>query len=167
MTTCRPVKGFEGLYEIDSTGTVRSAKTGKVRKTTVWDRYPRVTLTKKGVQTTVSVHRLVWECFVGPIPEGLQINHKNGVKDDNRLENLEVCTPSENVAHGFRVLGRTPPNNPNHGSKNGSARLMESDIPIIRELAHSGVLTHIIAKRFGVHNTTIRRVVRGDRWKGA
>lgn len=56
---------------------------------------------------TVGVHRLVAEAFLGPSPSpGHYVNHKNGVKWDNRAENLEWATPSENQRHSFDVLGR-------------------------------------------------------------
>ena len=47
-------------------------------------------------------HRLIWESVHGPIPAGLQINHKNGVKSDNRIANLEAVTASENTLHAYR-----------------------------------------------------------------
>ena len=54
---------------------------------------------QNGVKKAVLVHRAVWEAFNGPIPEGLEINHKNCVRDDNRLENLELVTRSQNNLH--------------------------------------------------------------------
>lgn len=50
-----------------------------------------------------SAHRMIWESVHGPIPEGLQINHINGVKADNRIANLELVTPSENAKHAYRL----------------------------------------------------------------
>lgn len=49
------------------------------------------------------VHRLVWEAFNGPIPEGLEINHKNRNRADNRLENLELLTHLENMRYSARL----------------------------------------------------------------
>lgn len=51
-------------------------------------------------------HRLIWEAFNGPIPEGLVINHKNGIRNDNRLCNLEVCTVQYNVTYGDAIMKR-------------------------------------------------------------
>lgn len=50
-----------------------------------------------------TVHRMIWEAANGPIPAGMEINHINGIKSDNRLANLEMVTPSENCLHAFRT----------------------------------------------------------------
>lgn len=65
--------------------------------------YLQVNLWKNGVKETCTVHRLVYEAFNGVIPEGLQVNHINEIKTDNRIENLNLMTPKENCNHGSRV----------------------------------------------------------------
>jgi hypothetical protein len=62
--------------------------------------YVKVVLHKKGKRQDFLLHRLVWSTFNGPIPKGLVVNHLNEIKDDNRLENLEVCTQKENINYG-------------------------------------------------------------------
>lgn len=59
--------------------------------------YLQLHTSRNGKCLDKSVHRLVWETFNGEIPEGLQIDHKNSVRDDNRLENLQLLTQLENV----------------------------------------------------------------------
>lgn len=54
-----------------------------------------------GRGNTKNIHRLVWEAFHGAIPPGFEVNHRNGDKTDNRLENLELVTRSENMAHAY------------------------------------------------------------------
>ena len=56
-----------------------------------------------GVYSNKSVHRAVWEAFNGPIPDRLEVNHKNLKRDDNRLENLELLTHRENVNHAHAL----------------------------------------------------------------
>ena len=113
-------------------------------------------------QVDVSVHRVVWQSFNGPIEAGLQINHKNGIKHDNRLENLETCNASENQLHALNVLGHTPPPLPvTKGEKNGRAKIKQSDIPVIFSLRASGLSQQRIAERFGVCQTSISRILIG------
>jgi len=55
------------------------------------------------------IHRLVYEAFKGEIPKGLEINHINGIKNDNRLINLELVTHSQNIQHSYTNLNRQQP----------------------------------------------------------
>jgi hypothetical protein len=72
-----------------------------VLKTTVTKHgYTRVTLHMEGRKRQDKVHRLVAEAWFG-LPKGMTVNHKNGVKTDNRAENLEYCTMSENLNHAW------------------------------------------------------------------
>ncbi len=112
----------------------------------------------------IIVHRVVWQSFNGPIPAGMQINHKNGVRDDNRLENLEVCTPSENTRHSFQTLGKQPNINPNPGSKNGRAKLNEASVREIRNLIRLGDKDRSIAAKFGVSQAAIWFIRTGQTW---
>ena len=98
----KPVVGYEGLYEVSDYGAVRSLKFGKVkylRNAKHPTGYCQIGLCRGGKQKHLMVHRLVYESFVGPIPAGMQIDHINTIRDDNRLSNLRVVTPKENNAN--------------------------------------------------------------------
>lgn len=172
MVEWRPAFGFEQHYEVSSDGRARrtapgqNARPGRELKAHVIRHgYRRFAYSVGATTTHVSAHRAVWEAFVGRIPPGLQINHKNGVKDDNRLENLECVTPAENTQHSFRVLGKKPNINPNPGSRNGRAKLTEADIPRVFALRAEGRSQQAIADLVGVDQTSVSRILRGDAWK--
>lgn len=111
----KPIKGYEGLYEVSDWGRVKSLKrTHKSKnnsKATIKEhflknsfdgRYSFVCLYKNNKQKRISVHRLVAEAFI-PNPNNLpQINHINEDKSDNRACNLEFVTPKQNANHGTR-----------------------------------------------------------------
>ena len=111
---------------------------------------------------TVGVHRLVAEAFLGPAPsEGHHVNHKNGAKWDNRVENLEWATPSENQRHRFDVLriGNL------RGEKVPGVRLNETKVREVRVRLKAGESRVSIAHRYGVNSSTIRAIELGISWK--
>lgn len=57
----------------------------------------------KTSSASMLAHRLIWERVHGPIPKGMQINHINGIKSDNRIANLELATPSRNSKHAYEI----------------------------------------------------------------
>lgn len=89
----KQVPAYEGLYDLRDDGLLYSYPRphccgGYTYGNDIGDGYFKVVLTKNSKKTHKTVHRLVWEVFVGPIPEGYDIHHKNHIRNDNRLENL-------------------------------------------------------------------------------
>lgn len=104
----KPVIGYEGLYEVSNQGRVKSLnynKTGKEKILRPWKGrgYLQVSLWKDGKRRTPLVAKLVWGSFNGPIPEGMEVNHINEDRTDNRLENLNLMTRKENINWGTGV----------------------------------------------------------------
>lgn len=104
MEIWKDIAGFEGYYQVSNHGNVKSFAWGKERILKPGRNsggYLCVVLHAEGMRSTRTVHRLVMEAFV-PNEEGKEsINHKNGVKADNHLSNLEWATLSENMQHAY------------------------------------------------------------------
>lgn len=99
----KTVKNFED-YQVSNTGKVRSCKRNKIKEMAQDKRYGymRITLRKKGKSKHYQVHRLIAETFIDNPLNLKEVNHKNGIKDDNNVENLEWCSRSENEKHCYR-----------------------------------------------------------------
>jgi len=83
--------------------------------------YKNFNPSKDGIFGNKAIHRCMWEAFYGPIPNKLEINHKNLDRSDNRLDNLELLTHRENVQHAMDIY-RKDPNSRQPVGKSGSYR---------------------------------------------
>ena len=176
-----PIPGYEGFYSISDQGRIRADysrrrwKAGRILSPGVHtsagyhgSNYRHVVLCRLGAQRQWLVHRLVLLAFVGPCPSGFQANHRNGVKHDNRLENLEYVTPKGNLQHAKHVLGRriapiTP--NPLFGEAHQNSKLTTAQVLAIRERYSAGGVTQKqLAAEHGVEATCIGKIVRRVAW---
>ncbi len=172
MTEWRQVPGYAGLYEVSNDGQMRSLDRIVIRRTDgaaarltgvvlrtklVGNGYPACTLSRDCKQEQVYVHRVVAAAFVGPCPEGQQVNHINGQRTDNRADNLEYVTPRQNMQHGADVLGH------GHGERNGMARLTTEKVRQIMAMRGHGSHRQIAAL-FGCSAQVVQTILAGKSW---
>jgi hypothetical protein len=156
------IPGFEGRYAVDSQGRVLSYKLMEGCLSGPKRNYKTVFLGRGNARL---VHRLVAETFLGPGP-GLDVNHINGNSLDNRAENLEWTTRSENLKHAY-ATGLAPSRKGHNWGRKGEAhhakKLTEDDVRLIRANP-DGVLAKDLAKRFGASKAMITKIRKGMAW---
>jgi len=170
----RDVPGSVG-YQVSDRGRVRSRwSTGGAHRglTDEWHiigtnpnqyGYRKVALCGNGRQIRKNVHGLVMLAFVGPVPAGHEINHKDGKKANCRLGNLEYATPSQNMRHAVRIGLRNFPSP--KGSQCHQAKFTDKQVAEIRKLHTERKMgTTAIARKFGVAHSTISRITSGKRY---
>lgn len=122
-------------------------------------KYLAVCLCQSNVKTTRTVHSLVARQFIGVRPEGYHINHIDGDRYNNKVENLEYVTPLENIKHQVRI-GHTA-----HGVKNNCAKLDDEKVKLMRDMHR---ILHYpyrsLASIFKVSIYTAIRIVRHESW---
>ena len=176
---------LSGLFEIDSDGTIwriakrhgRGVKPGggyykgaatsacpKVRaEYKTRDGYLLVTATINKRKIVTGAHRIVWTYFNRSIPRGLTINHKDGVKDRNKPDNLELATYREQRLHALNVLHRRRWHPV--GALHPKTHLSEVDVLEMRRLRDSGLMVKDIADRYNMTKKATSAICCRRTWK--
>lgn len=169
----RPVKGFPD-YKVSNSGNVssntrivegrsgskyiRQGKAMSLTKNT--SGYLVVKLCRNGKPLQAKVHRLVAEAFIeNPLLLPL-INHRNGIKIDNKVDNLEWCTPKDNIIHAYQTglcAGRP-------GASNSMAKLCIEQVRWIRTLREDGLTPTQIARSMQLPRSTVNNIFYDTRW---
>ena len=165
----RPVVGYEGLYEVSSTGNVKTVferANGSLPRLLKPYRpkgdYARTGLTKNGKVKMLYIHRLVARAFIGECPKGCEVNHIDHDRTNNHYFNLEYVTRKENIAWSMKAGRRAI------GEKHYKARLTREQVEQIR-LAYATNDPRPsqlqLAEQYGVHMTTINHIITNRTWK--
>jgi len=172
MEIWKDIEGYKGLYQISNLGRVKSLKRKEIfgKKTRIRNEkylnqaihksgYLFVSLSKNNFTKNFMVHRLVILSFIKNTQNKPQVNHKNGIKTDNILENLEWVTASENRIHAYKI-GLCKPNGENHHL----AKLTENQVRKIR-YEHKNLTQKEIAKIYNIKQVTVSDIRRNKNWK--
>lgn len=174
----KPVKDFEDYYEVSNLGRFRSKdriifrsdgkkenRPGRILKNNYYSNgYVQLFLYKENKRHTFIGHRVVAKHFLPNYSEDLVINHKNMIKDDNRVSNLEVCSQKENVSKAFEIKKWNTNTTP--GEKCLFSKLKEKDVLHIRGLYSKGEDINSIYNQYKklVSRQTIYKVVNKKSW---
>ena len=159
----KPIEGFDGWYEVSNLGNVRSWRghrgsrriEPRLRKLVPdKDGYLTLMLPQGNVKRSLKVHAVVAATFIGKRPEGFDINHLNGNKEDNRVENLEYVSRTNNMRHARDVLN----------SAGEQILTREQAEKIIVLLTEGRLAQYQIASMFGVSHYAISYIWTGNSW---
>lgn len=151
-------------YQINNMGHIRRVATGRILKGGLSSNGHRVIqLSKNQVMMAFSVQSLVMSAFVGQPPEGMVIYHKNDIKSDNRLENLEYRKRFVPLGKRFKK-GDDPRRRLGHKTNFNNAKLNVEQVREIRNLYASGLTQRKIGTMFSVHQGTISKIVLHKIW---
>lgn len=169
------IDGYNGMYQVSNLGRVRSFKSnrskhGHIMSLTISKRgYVRVTLYNGG-RKHCTVHRLVAKAFIPNLENKSEVNHIDGDKNNNRVDNLEWSTRSENMTHAYHTclhtaLYRTIKTK--HGTIiRSGAKLHSSDICDIREKYSTGNYSmRTLGKEYDVSSAMISKIINGQAWR--
>jgi hypothetical protein len=163
----RPVPGYEGIYEISNLGRLKSFRF-RIKGPTILTPnrnsrgYCRYWLYNGTSRKNVAAHRMVLNVFVGTALHGYVCNHKNGIRHDNRLQNLEWVTISDNNSHAYATLNKKP-SNP-CGETAGASKLNASQVKEIVSRHRMGETSRSLAKEHSVTDRSINQILSGETW---
>jgi hypothetical protein len=172
MEIWKDVKGYEGLYQVSNFGRVKSLTRSvpcrggftrmtntKIMKENKCGRYSTIQLQRKG--KTKTVHRMVATAFIENNENKKTVNHINGIKKDNRAENLEWCTQSENQKHAYLTGLQTPLRTPKYGNVKHARKITVHSLS--GEWIHEFDSISRCADVLNLKYNSIRRVLKGTR----
>lgn len=163
MENWKDIHGYENLYQVSDLGRVKSVKRNKILKNSKSScGYYVIELYCNGKNKMFRINRLVAQAFI-PNPENKTfVNHIDGNKLNNHVDNLEWCTAKENMIHA----SKTKLLSPSHGEKHYISKLTENDVLEIRSKYIPKKYSHNkLAKEYCVDYKTIYCIINNLTWK--
>ena len=155
--THKDIKGYEGKYAVDELGNVYSYHSKRnLKPQKQWAGYRLVSL---GNNRSVAVHRLVAKTWLEQPSDKHTVNHKNGIKHDNRVSNLEWVTLSENIQHGHN----TGLYKKFIGEDNFHSKVTNQESEEIKLMYRQGFRQWEIAQNYGIDQSTVSLIVNNKR----
>ena len=159
--TWKFIDGTDNKYQVSSFGRIKNYKRNKIRKlSTNKSGYQFVIIKLNNITKSLSIHRLVAISFITNSENKKEVNHIDGNKKNNNVNNLEWSTRYENQKHAWKNNLYT-----HKGENCHTAKLTELDIIKIRLLYKNGISSYRIAKNYNMSAPTIRSIINNKTWK--
>lgn len=161
----KDIPDYIGFYQISNWGRIKSLSRKYSPKERILepygksDQYKRLHLSKNGIIHPVLIHILVAEAFLGPCPNGYQVNHIDGNKANPRLDNLEYVTPQGNIQHSFAIGLHK------RGEQHRNAKIKSNDVIDIRNARANGTAIRALSNQYGLSESAIKDIIHRRNWK--
>jgi hypothetical protein len=128
------------------------------------DNYGVLLVCENGIKKNTKAHRLAYQLFVEPIPDGMFVCHKCDNPSCIATEHLFLGTPADNVADMMRKGRYKQGGKPHPGEKNGMAKLCQHQVDGVRRLVKFGITQRSIARSLSMHRSSILKIVHVKSW---
>lgn len=168
----KDIEGFNGAYMISNFGNIKSLLSNKIiRQQKINSGYLIAHLRFNGNRKAITTHRLVAKAFIQNLENKPQVNHLDGNKENNHINNLEWCTQSENIKHAYDsgIIERTDDWNnkiaeSQIGEKNNVSVLTMAKVIQIKKYINNGLSNAEIAEKYNCGSSTIWNIKVGNSW---